>query len=144
MLAAICTINRITIAKHRRLQDGRPLPCQFQRDGGRASELSIGGTNWNRTCQIGFANVPTKYGSTVAIAMVRQSNIGWPLSKKSYRLSVPQPCQALRQSGSGAARHLNDPRDEFLGARLRARREPLSKQPLSVPEDIFFSLTEPE
>jgi hypothetical protein len=88
--------------------------------------------------------VPTKYGSKVAIAMVRQSNIGWPLSKKSYRLSFPQPCQVLRKSGSGAARNLNDPRDEFLGARLRVRREPLSKQPLRVPRDFFFSLTEPE
>jgi hypothetical protein len=28
-----------------------------------------------------------KYGSQVAVAMVRQSNTGWPLSKKSYRLS---------------------------------------------------------
>ena len=67
-----------------------------------------------------------------------------PLSKKSYRLSFPQPCQVLRKSGSGAARNLNDPRDEFLGARLRVRREPLSKQPLRVPRDFFFSLTEPE
>jgi hypothetical protein len=51
--------------------------------------------------------------------MVRQSNIGWPLSKKCYRLSFPLPCQLLRQSGSGATRQLNGPRDEFLGARLR-------------------------
>jgi hypothetical protein len=84
--------------------------------------------------------VPTKYGSQAGIAMVRQSNIGWPLSKKSYRLRVPQPCQVLRRSGSGAARHLNDPRDEFLCAWLRARREPLSEQPLRVPEDILFLL----
>jgi hypothetical protein len=80
--------------------------------------------------------VLTKYGSQLAIAMVKQSNIGWPLSKKAYRLSFLQSCRGLRQSGSGAGRHLNDPRDEF-GSWLAVRREPLSEQP-------FFPLAEPE
>src|ERR1700751_4267348 len=130
MLAAVCTINRITIAKHGCLQEAAFASWVSTR--GRASLSRV-----NRTCQIGFASVRTKYESKVAIAMVRQSNIGWPLSKKSYRHCFPRPRQVLRQSGSGAARHLNVPRDGFLGAGLRVRREPLSKQPLRVPGDSF-------
>jgi hypothetical protein len=37
------------------------------------------------------ASLLTKYGSQTAIAMARPSNIGWPLSGKSYRLCNPQP-----------------------------------------------------
>ena len=41
MLAAVCTIDRITIAKHGCLQDGRPLQRRFSTRRG-SSELSIG------------------------------------------------------------------------------------------------------
>jgi hypothetical protein len=41
MLAAVCTIDRITIAKHGCLQDGRPLPRRFQREGDQRTEHRV-------------------------------------------------------------------------------------------------------
>jgi Protein of unknown function (DUF2934) len=41
----------------------------------------------------------------------------WLAAEKEILSAQLSRAQELRQSGSGAARHLNDPRDEFLGAR---------------------------
>src|SRR5262252_4822717 len=41
MLAAVCTIDRITIAKHGCLQDGRPLPRRFQGEGDQRTEHRV-------------------------------------------------------------------------------------------------------
>jgi hypothetical protein len=60
-------------------------------------------------CQSGFAGVLTKYGSQAAIAMARQSNIGWPPSKKFCSACAPWPWQRLPQNGSEVGQRLNAP-----------------------------------
>ena len=68
--------------------------------------------------------MPTKYGSKVAIAIVRQSNgrataeQHWLAAEQevlSAQLSAAVPSTPAK-AGQGPRQHLNDPRDEFLGA----------------------------
>ena len=79
-LLQACGDLRSTGCRGDRSQIARGLP---QVEGGLAE---ISPAPRNGLIRIESASVLTKNGSQVAIVMTRQSNIGWPLSGKSYRL----------------------------------------------------------